>query len=499
MIVRNEAHQLAEALTNFSSFADEIIVVDTGSTDDTRILAQQYATRVFDFPWCDDFSAARNVSFSKASGDYILWLDADDRIEGENQEKIGRLKDYFDGKTAFYFTVQGEDSTGSSCSLYQLRCLPNRKDLRFQGRVHERIDHAARKCGLRLGTVDIVIHHCGYLNRDVFAKKVQRNLALLEKELEEGRDDEQIQFYLALSYDHLGMEERAKESMKKALFHMEIITGELTAEIRQDIDFSPFILEAHLFLARLCLKTKDDAEALRHLTKANALAESNAEDAQSFFRLGTFYQRIHKHGQAMSCLMKAIAGKGATGYVPLPPPPPQKKILIDMAYSFMCLNQTDQAMACMQSAWEMGLDVCESWEQLGLTALTDGEMKLALQAYDAAYHTGALSDDGYCNLAHLHLRLNKLKSAKLLFQHLLSTGHKDIDVLLALARLHAFEKEWDEFNRIRSLIEKVYGPVAPNSASTHETFFTHFAGQLESRKKPKLAQWAREIARIVGR
>ncbi len=530
MIVKNEAHRLAEALTNFSSFADEIVIVDTGSTDETKAIALQHTDQVFDFPWCEDFSAARNVSISKAKGDYFLWLDADDFVDRENQAKIQALKSYFDGKKAFYFTVKGVDS--SACSLYQLRCLPRRDDLHFQGRVHERIDHCARNAGLALGVTDIVIEHHGYRDPELVSQKVLRNLALMEKELSEGREDEQIQFYLAFSYDHLGMGDRAAKAMEKAITHMEKKGQCLSGEQQKHTDFSAFILEAFLFLARLYKKKGDVNSALRYLVKAHALAEKDEENAQTFFRLGLSYQGLHKHQQSLACFLKTLTGKDARGYFPLPAPPPNGKVLIYMAYSFICMKQTDKAEECMRKAWEQGVGRCESWEQLGLMAIQDGEMELSFQAYETARHTGELSADGYCNLgllydkqgavqkaidcydaatkkepghrnamanlAHLYMRIGQAPHAKLLFRNLVNSGCKDLDILLALAMIYVKIKESKGFDEIHSLLTATPGLANFAIPSAPECFYSRTANQLEHQKKTKLAGWAREIAHLLS-
>ncbi|MEG0091522.1 MAG: glycosyltransferase, partial [Oscillospiraceae bacterium] len=78
MIVRNEQAVLARCLDCVKHFADELIIVDTGSSDKTKEIAGQYTDYVYDFLWVDDFSAARNYSYSFATGDYIMWVDADD-------------------------------------------------------------------------------------------------------------------------------------------------------------------------------------------------------------------------------------------------------------------------------------------------------------------------------------------------------------------------------------------------------------------------------------
>ena len=93
MIVKNEELNLSGCLDCLTSIADEIIIVDTGSTDRTKEIALQYTNKVYDFEWIDDFSAARNFAFSKASMDYIYSADADERLNKENQAKFFQLKE----------------------------------------------------------------------------------------------------------------------------------------------------------------------------------------------------------------------------------------------------------------------------------------------------------------------------------------------------------------------------------------------------------------------
>ena len=101
MIVKDEEETLARCLNCVAPFADEIIIVDTGSTDDTVAIAKKYTDRVYFFKWCDDFAAARNYSFSKATCDLVMWLDADDVITEENAAEIVGLKNRDDYDVAF--------------------------------------------------------------------------------------------------------------------------------------------------------------------------------------------------------------------------------------------------------------------------------------------------------------------------------------------------------------------------------------------------------------
>ena len=84
MIVKNEAEILARCLDSLVGLMDEIIIVDTGSTDDTKEIARQYTDLVYDFSWCDDFAAARNFSFSKATKEYIYAPDAHEVLSETN-------------------------------------------------------------------------------------------------------------------------------------------------------------------------------------------------------------------------------------------------------------------------------------------------------------------------------------------------------------------------------------------------------------------------------
>ena len=91
MIVRNEEQNLAECLTPVAHLFDEIVIVDTGSQDATVEIARRFTPHVHFFEWCDDFAAARNAALKHATGEWIFWLDADDRLDAENVERLSRL------------------------------------------------------------------------------------------------------------------------------------------------------------------------------------------------------------------------------------------------------------------------------------------------------------------------------------------------------------------------------------------------------------------------
>lgn len=92
MIVKNEECTIERCLDSVQHLVDEINIIDTGSTDRTKNIVRNYTPRIFDFTWCDDFAKARNFSFQQATKDFILWLDADDVITTEHQQKFLQLK-----------------------------------------------------------------------------------------------------------------------------------------------------------------------------------------------------------------------------------------------------------------------------------------------------------------------------------------------------------------------------------------------------------------------
>lgn len=140
MIVKNEGEVLARCLACITSFADEIVIVDTGSTDKTKEIAASFTDNVYDFPWCDDFSKARNYSFSKATQDFIMWLDADDVILQEDQDKLVELKQRLQPEVSIvmmkYHTAFDEKGN-PTFSYYRERLMNRQMQHQWIGVIHE--------------------------------------------------------------------------------------------------------------------------------------------------------------------------------------------------------------------------------------------------------------------------------------------------------------------------------------------------------------------------
>lgn len=140
MIVRNEEEGLDRCLSALKGVVDEFVIVDTGSTDRTKEIAACYTKRVYDFKWIDDFSAARNYSFSKATQDFIMWLDADDTLDEVSVAKLKELKrtlpSYIDRVTMPY-NLSYDNSGNVTFSLRRFRLVRRSRHFQWEGPVHE--------------------------------------------------------------------------------------------------------------------------------------------------------------------------------------------------------------------------------------------------------------------------------------------------------------------------------------------------------------------------
>ena len=179
MIVKNEEETLGRCLDSVQGIADEIIVVDTGSTDRTQEVARQYTDAVYPYQWTDDFAAARNYAFSKATGDYLLWLDADDLLLQPDREKFLSLKETLSPQVDLVmmrYHVAFDSAGNPTFSYYRERLLKNHAGFLWEGKVHEVITPRGV----------IVYSDIGVTHRKTRSGDPDRNLRIYEKMLADG-------------------------------------------------------------------------------------------------------------------------------------------------------------------------------------------------------------------------------------------------------------------------------------------------------------------------
>ena len=140
MIVRDEEKVLRRCLESVKDLVDEIVIVDTGSEDRSREIAGEFTEHVYDLEWQDDFSAARNYAFSRASGEYCMWLDADDVIPESSRHKFLQMKERLTPETDMVmlpYETAFDEGRKAVFSYYRERIVKNHRGYLFCGKVHE--------------------------------------------------------------------------------------------------------------------------------------------------------------------------------------------------------------------------------------------------------------------------------------------------------------------------------------------------------------------------
>lgn len=206
MIVKNEADCLPRCLKSVKDIADEIIIVDTGSTDETVQEANKFGAQVIMIPWKGDFSHARNAGLNRARGTWILFLDADEELDGDDLEQLRICAEHQEFEAFFLqiYNHSGETINSPTATVNPIiRMFRNRPEYRFRGCIHEQIISSIleRQPDAALHITSVKIHHYGYAGTVVADKdKIRRNLQLLEKALVEHPDDPFHHYNIGVEY-----------------------------------------------------------------------------------------------------------------------------------------------------------------------------------------------------------------------------------------------------------------------------------------------------------
>jgi glycosyltransferase involved in cell wall biosynthesis len=292
LIARDAERSLAVALESARPFVDEIVVVDTGSVDRTRSVAQQHNVCLFDFVWCDDFSAARNYSLAQATGDWIFWMDADDVLLPESGEELRQAIASCPGKDAAYW-VTVEEATPAQrerpprvMAHAHIKLFPRDPRIRFCYRVHEQVAPSIRAAGFPIRRTKAVVRHAN-AGRSPQAQqaRLERNLRLSLLDVAEHPDDPFVLLSLGTTY----------------LFFPDSLPAAIEALQRSIAGCkrgSEIQLNAYLYLGQ-ALGTSGDRKQEEQLYRdALALFPS---DISLLLRLGSLYERRGRLAEAADC------------------------------------------------------------------------------------------------------------------------------------------------------------------------------------------------------
>ena len=216
MIVKDEEEYLSTCLESVKEIVDEIIVVDTGSSDRTVDIAKSFSAKIYYYKWNNSFSEARNESLKYATKDWVLILDADEELSHESIEIFKKLLDGSLNEDAIYFfetlSYYGDsiDKTSININLNP-RLFKNNQGTHYEGEIHNQLIYSENKYGVMCR--DIKVYHYGYLNKSIHKKnKKVRNITLLEEQIRKNPNN-------AFAHFNLGTEYARLDDSKKALQH----------------------------------------------------------------------------------------------------------------------------------------------------------------------------------------------------------------------------------------------------------------------------------------
>jgi glycosyltransferase involved in cell wall biosynthesis len=225
MIVKNEENYLPGCLDSVKGLVDEIVIVDTGSSDSTIEIARKYGAIIIEFPWNDDFAAARNESLRNCSGEWILYLDADERLTPDSAKNLRN-----------YLLASGPEIGGIICTIESDHLQLDGKTelhrggyprvfrnlgyplIKFEGRVHEQITHSILDTGKSFMLSDITIEHLGYnQSREVMEAKVKRNYRLLLQHVQEEPLNSYAWYQLGQTLAQMRLIDQAEDTIRFAV------------------------------------------------------------------------------------------------------------------------------------------------------------------------------------------------------------------------------------------------------------------------------------------
>jgi tetratricopeptide (TPR) repeat protein len=343
MIVKNEEDHLPRCLASVQGLADEVVVVDTGSTDRTVEIAQSFGAKVGHFTWCDDFAAARNESLRQCTGDWVLILDADEAVDPKDHAALRALLRE-EGPQAYRLCLRSylpnaahttldaaptpntTDYTegrefGYYADFYALRLCRRFPDLQFVGRIHELMDPYLEARGIPIERATPVIHHYGKVLLEREAYKKDFYLRLTEEEVVRDPTNHQAHFNLMM------------QAMVAGEWRTCLKAAETYTKLKRDAPYLVFIAagtsqqhlghhaEALHWLDQLLTAEPDHAVALTH--KAHSLAALGRLDearacleramaampsfAVAFINLAELEGQVGRYPEARAALIRGIA------------------------------------------------------------------------------------------------------------------------------------------------------------------------------------------------
>lgn len=449
MIVKNEEQFLRQCLESIKDVVDEIVIVDTGSTDKTLEIAEEFSAKVGHFEWNGNFSDARNASIELCESDWILVLDADEVLDPKTRHNVRELIQlHTDNWAGYQLKIRNFSREGNDIDVvehYMMRLFPNNPELRFTGVIHEQLAPLKEEDQMtfeRLASPDVLIQHYGYTGEMMDERdKHQRNLELLKRSIQDEPDAPFHYFNLGLTHRVGKDDEEALEAFLKCV------------SICEETDYFPtYMGAAYSYLTAVYLSLKQFDEGVkvgeRGLKYAKELCENNPD---FWVNQGSVHNGMGQYEEAIDCFKKAmklrskpfsspVADKASTTWKPY----------AGIGNTYLHLKDVDNARIYFKRALKENPDNPEI--KLGVAKLS-----IFLEQYeDAEKFLVALKEEASedlqpaisAELANLYFKQNKVQEATAVLQ----TMPNKEEITATVAQVYYKAQRYDEIIKLYTAV-----------------------------------------------
>jgi len=344
MIVRDNEDTIEACLASIRPWVDEIIIIDTGSMDRTIEICRRFGAQVYSFPWCDDFSAARNESLKYATGDWIFWMDSDDIMPPDQGRLLRELVDRQHADNCLGYVLQvrcPSRQPGNYTVVDHVKLFRRMPSLRFEHRIHEQIIPSIRRAG---GTVEFtkiyVVHAGSNQTSEGRARKLERDLRILELELRERPDHPFVLFNLGMTYEDAGDHSRAEAHLRRCIE----CSGPGESQLGK----------AWSLLVN-CLRSQGKGEEA--VIAVKRALQHFGSDKELLFRYATLLQDVGSHDEAVSIYHRILSEDAEPGFQSTDPSISGYKSHHNMAVSLKKLGRLKEAT----DHWRMTVSLSPSF------------------------------------------------------------------------------------------------------------------------------------------
>ena len=492
MIVKDEEESLPTCLESIKDYVDEIIIVDTGSTDSTVEIAERYNAKVYHHAWENSFSKARNYSLKYATCDWILIMDADEEIEMNDAYKLREaIRD--DNVNLIYMPAFSKEKGGMNSSVYLIeRVFKNNLDFHYEGIVHNTLKFSGR-----CKSENIVFYHYGYhLDDEQMERKFTRTSTLLKEQIKDDPSNPMPHHYLAVAFLSRDMNDECIEEALKAikLFEHNNINTNVkllscyTASIAfyanddltnaeyyamKSVNSYPDYLDGYFMLSSIYMRQKEYDKCINATNKYLTILESiisnpsgalqipynninNAWHAHTRLAIVCFEQSQDNEGiKKLKEIVKLVEDENdpylSIGkyfieqnnlplaekvlHIGLKEYPQSKKILYYISELYENQDKEDRAMKYVKMILDLYPDEISAQYRMGLLHMKLNQYEVAINFFKSLCNRSDGHIDALYNLGVAYEQINDITHAKETYERLLTIEPKNAEAFIRLGSL----------------------------------------------------------------